>query len=521
MKAVRRVFLVLALLAVCGWGTTAAAAEPIPDAWKSMDLAALTAEAQRLRGTVPLPLQDCQTLGSYVAQRYASAAAEGKLNIREWLDLALTLSPYLPADTRQAMVKEILAKIVPDSKAIADLSADDLQKVCLAFTGLEGLKDQSGAIASTWVQGSDKYKELSLGALLRIASYLGWAGDAGKGARDRLAEHVENKYLADADTIRQMPIGDWTTLTQRLADGLTDQARGTWAEKLYAAFTSDAALGKMSFKDCNALTKTLQTLKSPLALTALPRWVEKTTQWQEAAPEELVQLAGGLAQTGEAGKAARALVVDQVERKYLVDAASIASVPLATWNSFATSLGKDLSPQGQAAWAEKLYGAFTSDAALAKLASADCNTLAGILQSLGSKQGSTILPLWVEKTKQWRAATPEELVRLVNDISRSGEAGRNALAQLLSHVEVTYLAGTAAVTSVTCNQWWDLVRLFAEDLSPDAGRSWVGKLRAAYVDDAKTFAGLTSTDVTALSEALKRLGDPNGAAVITQWLEKR
>jgi hypothetical protein len=371
------------------------------------------------------------------------------------------------------------------------------------------------------VEKTTAWQSLEPAGLVNLANQLSALGDAGKGARDRLTEHVENKYLVEAATIQTVSLGDWGALVGRLAKDLPEQSRAAWAEKLYAAFTSDAAMAKLASADCNTLAGILQSLGSKQGPSIPPLWVEKTTAWQSLEPAGLVNLANQLSALGDAGKGARARLTVHVENKYLVEAATIQTVSLGDWGALVGRLAKDLPEPSRAAWAEKLYAAFTSDAALAKLCVGDCNALAGVLKALGSERDRSVLPLWVEKTTTWQTMKAQDFVNLANRIARLGDAGKDARARLIGRVEKEYLASEAALVSVSCAQWWDLVRSFAKDLSPDTCRSWVGKLRAAYVDDARTFAGLTSTDVTALSEALKRLGDPNGAAVITQWLEKR
>ena len=212
----------------------------------------------------------------------------------------------------------------------------------------------------------------------------------------------------------------------------------------------------------------------------LPAWVKESNAWRSFELGAFRGLGGELSGLGEPGKAARARLLDYLEAKYADDADAIA-----------------------------------------KLDSNDYRALSNALLELGSKRVSGLLAVWVTKGKAWQSLDLRGLADLGSRLSGLGDSAKDAITKVVGHIEAKYLANDAAVASVSCSEWSDLASRFARALSPDSRSLWVGKLRSAYVDDAKMLGGLKSKQVTLLSRTLSLLGDKKSSDIITKWLSAR
>ena len=93
MDRLARRSLMLLVLAVVGLVVPTARAE-VPEKWKSLDVAGLTALAKQYVARGVDGIDDCKALSAYVAQRYATDSAAGNVDWVRWLDMTLALSPY-------------------------------------------------------------------------------------------------------------------------------------------------------------------------------------------------------------------------------------------------------------------------------------------------------------------------------------------------------------------------------------------------------------------------------------------
>ena len=109
------------------------------------------------------------------------------------------------------------------------------------------LKRPPAALAA-WVEKTEEWRPLSPGQLASLASAVGRAEEAGKAARQRLIEHVEATYLADAKGVRAVG-REWVRLVDALA--LPNETRAAWGEKLFAAYA--AAPGAFPYAECCAM----------------------------------------------------------------------------------------------------------------------------------------------------------------------------------------------------------------------------------------------------------------------------
>ena len=188
---------------------------------------------------------------------------------------------------------------------------------------------------------------------------------------------------------------------------------------------------------------------------------------------EFTELSLILLKRGDAGKQARARLASYVETKYLADTK-----------------------------------------VLAKLGLDRCRALSAVLGKLGSKQAPAVFPLWVEKTDAWQSLNFAGLAKLSLILSKRGDAGKQARARLVGHIEAKFLADAKTIRSALIDNWNLVAGSVAKDLSKEARGAWAEKLHSAFLVGAAK-----PKRAKALRVLLAKLGyrrDPAGDAAIVE-----
>jgi len=485
--------------------TAAVAAERIPEKWKSVSPRGLIGEAERLRSEGLFERENYKLLMQYVGRRYAAASASGKLEIKDWMPVASALSQELPDRTRRAMGKEIKSELAPDRSTIAELSFRECKSLAHLLDRL-GSKEGAGVI-DTWLAQNDVWPKWELKDLFALISDLHGLGPVSKDARNRVIRHIEAKYLSDVKAMRGVSLKGWQGIAGNLSNDLTPRARAVWAGKLYSAFSGSDVLAKFTLQNCRTLAGILGQLGSKQARAVLPAWVTQSDAWRSFEPGAICTLADELSGLGKPGKVARGRLIGHIEARLLSDSKSARAVRIGQWHAIVERFGKELSKEARAAWANKLYSAFTSDAKfLAKLNSQDCWAIVNLLSQLGSRQGRSVLAAWMNQTDSWKSLGLSSIGRLAGDLGKRG-ASRNGRALLLAHLESKYTGDSKTVADLSSND----CRFLVETLRRLGSRELAAVL-PVWVKQSNEWQSFELGDMCGLGGELSRLGQPGKAA---------
>jgi hypothetical protein len=118
------------------------------------------------------------------------------------------------------------------------------------------------------------------------------------------------------------------------------------------------------------------------------------------------------------------------------------------------------------------------------------------------------------------ALAPEEIEQLapgLKDFSPDAIQSRRTLIRI---VATNYLVDPAVTRRMPPEKWQKVLRVCTPGLLPETQAAWAKALRASFVDDAATLAGLSVTDVVALVRALRLLGEKNPESVAARFVEQ-
>lgn len=439
MNRLVRGMLVLVILAgtVLIAGSTARA--DVPDEWKSLDIAGLTTLARQFRAKGAAGVDDCKLLATYVAKRYTTDAAADKVDYDEWLDLTLALSSYFSGDTRTAMCGNLKQKFASNDEAICNNSSKWLAQLVRLFDYL-GDDEAAQSICTKWVCGSDKYKAATAYRLSLIAPILGSAGQTGKVARQKLAEHIKATYLKNKTSTQSVKLKFWRNYTTGLAKAVSADDRRLWAKKICEAFagTPDAMSG-LKKDELEYLVLALNKLDSGREIKLAVTLVTETTVWQSLNPRGLSYLADFLSKAGLDVKVARKKLAGHVKAKYLKDKTATQSVPIWRWRHFVGSLNMDVSGTDRQLWFDRLREAFAgNDKDIGALSARNFRYLTESMVLLDHKQTATIVLVWfnANKGKGFDSASTGDLAHIVY----AGQGDRPGAAPAANEFETIWLA---------------------------------------------------------------------------------
>jgi len=268
----------------------------------------------------------------------------------------------------------------------------------------------------------------------------------------------------------------------------------------------------------------IATLASMLFLAMVPTAAAQvapdgnTPDWQSMSPADLLWAAKNLTGDDPAVAAARQSLISTVTSKYL-SAGSVKSLTLGQWESLSGSLVSSLSEQAKAQWAAAITQAYAGSGETAvSLTAGDAEQLTSILNRLGAKDlaVSTVARL-AKNSNAVQSMSFPDLIWVLGNLTGDAPAIKAGKQNIADLVTTKFLADPAAIRSIPCSQWEDLISCLTADMAVEQCSQWAGKIRAAYVQDATGLASLKQySDLDRLINALSRLGekqdDVNGIA---------
>ncbi|MCX5647510.1 MAG: hypothetical protein NTX40_00190 [Planctomycetota bacterium] len=462
-----------------------------------------------------------QRVAGHVQEVYlAQPDATRSVKPGQWQALTGVLAAGLSEGSRASWAASLRAAFVEDGGVLAGLKLADVQTLSGALAALGD--QQPHRPVTAWVETTTAWQALKPGDLVSLSRSLAAAKETGQAALQQVASHVEQTYTADAAAMKSVSLGDWRNLTGVLAGKMSEESRERLSGHLLAAYVDNGeALQGLKVGDVQALSGALAALGDQQPHRPVTAWVETTTAWQTLNPAELVSLAGSLASAKEQGQSARQHLASHVESTCLANPDVVRSVPLNCWRDLAVRLAQDLPDENRGRWMSTLRATFTEAAgAFETLMLGDVQALTAALKSLGDAQADSVPPAWVERTKGWKALDQKGLISLASSLAASKEAGQVARQRVAAHVQEQFLPSIEATRSVSSSEWGEFAGRLGADLSEENRTVWANGLRAAYVQNAETFAGLKLADVQGLSRALSSLGEENAVAVVALWVDQ-
>jgi hypothetical protein len=427
---------------------------------------------------------------AYMADAEALRSVGGGM----WKELVGRVVEGLSDERRAEWVARLRGACVEDPGALAAMKLGDVQALSAALKSL-GDKE-ADAVAATWVETTSAWQEYAPNALASLANVLSAAGDAGCSARQRLAAHVQQRYLSTSAGARELGIAGWSELTGRLTEDLTGESRIEWAQRIRDAYGgSEAVLVGLNIEELEALCKALETLGDAHGPSMVARYVERSTEWRlRGKPADLLRLMQLLPGPEANLKAARLRVAAFLADAYLADPQKAHELGVKFWQKVAQLVGEDLSPEDCRAWFERIRGTFLeTDDAMAAMKAAEFDALVKSVAALDKKEAAGLVLSWLrlKEGQVARQAAPAALAVLVLLLA---EQDPEPLKPLMDAIEQHFLAadGRKPLNLVTI---WHLMRIQFAVGNPDKAQAWV---RRTYAVRLGTQAARNSIDPATL-----------------------
>ena len=478
------------------------------------DLARLAHHLARMGETGREARRDMAAL---LEHRYLTdAASVRQVSPQHWV----WLTGHLRGDLSQAQKArwaDAVQKVYAAPKTLATLDVWAVEHLHHALSNLEA-KDPF-RVFPAWMDVAE-WRGMAPDGLAKLAHYLTEAGDAGQAGRRALAGHVEERYLADAASVRQVTPKQWDWLTKHLTVDLSQQQRSKWVEALQETFVEDAkALRTLDIWTVQSLKKALDRLGMPETSRLFLSWMQ-AAEWQKGNPDDLARLAHHLARMDEAGKAGRQAMARHLEGQYVSDVASARSVSPQHWDWLTDHLVGDLSAAQRTTWATALTTAYVTDAEQMKaLTLREVGNLETVFARLGVEgKALHVAPRWMA-VAAWKELEPRGLVDLARRLAAAEAAGKPGRRELAGHVRMRLLSGEKAAASVDLGGWRALARSLATDV-PEADRAaWIRGLRTAITRHVAADGALDGGAVDNLKDSLKVLGQETPALALLGWMQ--
>jgi len=486
--------------------------------WQELEPGGLVALARRLQWCREAGAPARAELGGFLTSRYVTDAESLRtIPLEDVLRLANLLALDLPPEARTQWVTGLHTSVLQHGEAGGTLGTYTTTWLKDALTAMGEEHPTQTVLA--WVQAAE-WAAMGPDGLARLAHHLAQMGEAGKEGRLEMAEHLQTCYLVDAESVRQLSPQHWDWLTGHLAEDLSDEARASWAQGLLEAYVDNAeTLKDLAIGEVRDLQTALGRLGVAAASSRLaPRWMA-VVAWQDLEPGGLADLANGLREAGESGRAGRRALAEHVEQRYLGDAALVRQVSPKHWDWLTDHLTEDLSAENRSAWVTGLWMAYVTDAsAFSQMNLWAVKHLESALYRLGHPRALLLVSVWAERTKAWQSLGPKGLVSLAWNARRAGAAGNTVRQHLVKRIEGQYLASPEEARAIGIRLWESLVNALVDSLSPESRQLWLDRLRTYYAGDNQTIADMKRDKAAAVAQCLAPLDQEVAAQIAVVWL---
>jgi hypothetical protein len=442
----------------------------------------------------------------------ANVAATKAVSPEDWVELAASMHDILSAEAKAQWISALRSAFVTDDKTLLSLGAKEADNLFRALSKL-GDKDADRLRVVVGLTKLPDITTLSGDDLSNYARRIVAIGAPAAVHRGKFIAHIGTKYLASDAAAKSLTVKQWLDLAGVLDKQLSDDAKAQWAGRLRSTFASDEAVADMKRSDVRMVVDVLKKLKDTAPSTVVLTYLQASTVWKSFGPGELVGLTDDLRRGGKSCAAGNALLAEVVDSKYMVSTASVKSVLLGQWSSFAGRFRNDLSESAKKRWIAKLRQAFAGNAeTIVALGDSDRGKLMGALRDLGDKDTSDLKGVSAETLKGWKSLDAEQIVNLSRRLS---DADTKTRAEMIAHIDATYGSSGAAARTLSVRNWQRVSGAFRNDLSVSQRAKWISAIRSGFVGEE-----LGGGELLTLAGELNNLGDGNSVGFIIEWTQK-
>jgi len=470
--------------------------------------------AQSLTGEDEAIQEARAALLGHIQETYLATPGDTRtISLRTWNDLTGVLADEMALQVRGQWVSALRSAYVEDAGTFTTMDLSAAERLSTALSRLDDQRARE--VVPAWMTQSASWQELEPGGLVALARRLQWCREAGAPARAELGAFVTNRYLADAESLRTVPLEDVLRLANLLALDLSPEARTQWVTGLHTAVLQHGeAGGTLGTYTTTWLKDALTAMGEEHPTQTVLAWVQ-AAEWSAMGPDALARLAHHLAEMGAAGKEGRLEMAEHLQTCYLADAASVRTLSPQHWEWLTLHLAKDLSEDGRALWTQKLLEAFVEDASV--LETVEARGLANLttaLDRLGAGVSPQVTLQWMEVV-DWRECEPVDLVHIARRLANVGADGQAAREALARHVQDHYLSSLEAAKSIGLRCWRDFARVL--NVPMDVRRTWAEWLEQEYAQ-VDGLAGLTPGDLNTLCQLLNDVGSAEGPYMVARYV---
>lgn len=368
-----------------------------------------------------------QQIAEYLMSQYmADAGAVRSVGIAQWQQFSTLLARDITADAKSVWAGKLRSGFTASPEVMAGLALQDLVNLVGVLRTLGD--DDAAGVPAAYVQANTVWKTWGLSDLLKLTGTLSGGGSAAVSGRLKIAQYVQDTYLASANETRAVGCANWQTFVQYLGRDISLENRAIWRKQLRAAFAgSAAAVTSLKDRDAIYLVSTLAQLGDLHVSGIVATWVNGTTAWQSLEVADMITLARNLENDHSiASDIALKSLTENVNSRFMT-AQAVKTVPLAYWSQILQYMGKDLSAENRVLWTGILMDAYAkTDQDIAALKT---NILAflQVMTRLDSAKAADVAVQWLTDRAAWKQLGPTTLASVITYAFGSPKADKAAL----------------------------------------------------------------------------------------------
>lgn len=418
-----------------------------PAAWKTLDVEGLAKVAHDLDKQKKKEKKNIRAqkslLASYISREYKRLSGE-KTDSKAWLEVARRLGGSLSRKTKEQLSRDIVQRHLADDKTIAAYSFNELNQYASAIFAL-GQEKTASTVWAKWTVLSDRMPSLSGKNLVRLASWIRYAGKAGPEANKRIIQQVTEHFLKNEASVQKLSTSNWRSLAAHLNRDMNSKTRVAWAEKIKAAYVKkDMNLGGVLDVE-NALA----IMRLEAGRGFLFTWTEGKT-WTKWSGEHIARLASRLGWDDPKAKHCREAIISHFENKIFGEEKKTQAVRGKDWLTLVESVRQDLSSDQRNHWAQRIRESF-----LAKpMGVSELVHVESALNALKLLAGQYFTYDWaITNEPMWQKWPGKDLSILAVHLAGNAPQAEVARGKLVEFVEKKYLVNSKAAMAIEDKDW--------------------------------------------------------------------
>jgi hypothetical protein len=445
----------------------------------------------------------------HIEKRFLASGRAGQITLRQWESLANRLGKTLSQQQRADWAATVRAAYAGSDQQLQSLTYEQVRKL---RTLLDRMGQPGGdLLLGRWVRAPANLDRLTPAQLVSAASSSSRGDQDAQAIRTAILDRLRKAWSGRENPLE---VGQIRSLAKSLEDLLTAEDRGKLAAMAKRSQDADHGHGKAPIH----LVEVLRTLGDDDPLAPLRRWLREAKGLTAESDEQFLDLVADVGRWDVATPDILASLAAEADRRFVAAGDKSPKLSADNWLTLCSALGDAITPEQRTAWAAAMKLRLDlSLEAVTSLSYSDLHSVTMALHKLGVEETQPLWQAWLGKPENMAGLTFTRVGSAAWYLGEASEENRDLRAALARQIHKRYVAPGLDTDKMPLERILPMVGKFQNVLTPARKQAWAKAIRGTYAADENQVQDLSQRQASALTSALRKLGDDRAWQISVWW----